>query len=213
MFTGIIEEMGCVEKILRKDKSLRLEIKSEKIVSGLEIGDSVAVNGVCLTVVDIKKERLIFDCIEETLRCTNLGMLKLKEKVNLERALRWDSLLSGHIVLGHVDGMGKIAKKIKKGEEVVLYVEVDKEMLGYFIPKASITLEGVSLTLAEVGKNYFSVNLIPYTLKATTLGFKDLNDYLNIEIDILAKYVKKFLSLPQKGTLTEEFLKAHGFMR
>ncbi|MCM8778257.1 MAG: riboflavin synthase [Candidatus Omnitrophica bacterium] len=211
MFTGIIEELGYVDKISREGGSLRLEIKAEKITSELKIGESVSVNGVCLTIVGIKKDNLIFDCMEETIKCTNLGLLRLREKVNLEKALRPNSLLSGHIVLGHVDGMGKISKKIKKATAVVLSVEANKEILDYLVPKGSIALDGVSLTLGEIGRNYFSVNLIPHTLKTTTLGFKDVNDYLNIEIDILAKYMRKFL-LKEDNSLTEDFLKEHGFL-
>lgn len=212
MFTGIIEELGLVEKISKKNSASKLEIKAEKIISELKVGDSVSVNGVCLTIVEIRKDRLIFDCMEETLKRTNLGILKLKEKVNLERALKINSLLSGHIVLGHVDGMGKILRKIKKNSDIVLYVELDRKFLDYLVPKGSIALDGVSLTLGEIGKNFFTVNLIPYTLENTTLGFKNVNDCLNVEIDIFAKYVKKFSSLEKKETLIEDFLKEHGFM-
>ncbi|MGE4357219.1 MAG: riboflavin synthase [Candidatus Omnitrophota bacterium] len=211
MFTGIIEEIGSLEHIVFKKNFLKLEIKAEKIITGLKIGDSVSVNGVCLTIVGIRKNNLIFECIEETIKRTNLCRLKLREKVNLERALKFNSLLSGHIVLGHIDGMGKIVKIIKKTNEVILYVEVNKEILDYLVPKGPIALDGVSLTLVEIGRNYFSVNLIPHTLKATTLGFKKVNEYLNIEVDILAKYVKKFLNR-KENSLKKELFEEHGFV-
>lgn len=211
MFTGIIEELGKVERIVKKENLLYLGIKTKKIFEGLKIGDSVAVNGVCLTIVEIKKDVIFFDCIEETLRLTNLGRLKLNDKVNLERPLKSEGFLSGHFLTGHIDGLGRIVRRINRGNQVDLYVDAEREILSYFIPKGSVALDGVSLTLVEIGEDYFSVNLIPHTLKTTTLGFKNLNDYLNIEVDILAKYVKKIFSI-EKRPLTEEFLKEHGFM-
>ncbi|MCM8784074.1 MAG: riboflavin synthase [Candidatus Omnitrophica bacterium] len=212
MFTGIIEELGSVDKILKKDSFFKLEIKAEKIITTLKVGDSVSVNGVCLTIVETKKDKLIFDCIGETLKRTNLGMLKVKEKVNLERALKLDSFLSGHIVLGHVDGMGKILKKIKEESGISLFVDTNKEILDYLVPKGSISLDGVSLTIVEIENSYFSVNIIPHTAENTTLGFKNIGDYLNIEIDIFAKYVNKILTKKKGEHLSEGFLREHGFL-
>ena len=212
MFTGIIEELGKVEKISKRKEILNIGIKAKKIISNTKIGESVAVNGVCLTVVEKKEGLLFFDCIKETQKFTNLGNLRLNELVNLERPLKMDSLLSGHIVLGHVDGMGRILKKDKEGEEVNLYMEVDREIASYLISNGSIALDGVSLTILDIGENYLSVRLIPYTLRTTTLGFKKPGDYLNIEVDILAKYIKKFLNIKEKKEITEDFLKEHGFL-
>jgi len=213
MFTGIVEELGKVQSLKKQGKSLCLGIEAEKISAELKIGDSVAVNGVCLTIVEIKPCTVLFDCIGETLELTNLGNLKLKESVNLERPLKADSFLSGHFVSGHIDGVGKILKKVNKGEQLDLYVEAGKGILAYLVPKGSIALDGISLTLVEIGKDSFSVSLIPHTLKMTTLGFKGVGDFVNIEVDILAKYVKQ-ISHPDNqnaSNITLDFLKSHGF--
>lgn len=215
MFTGIIEELGVVEGIARKENFLRLGIRAKKILENLKVGDSVAVNGVCLTIVEISSDVVSFDCIAETLKLTNLGRLKFDDKVNLERPLRADSLLSGHFVSGHIDGTGRILKKVNKAEQLDLYVKANQEILDYLVPKGSIALDGISLTLVDIGKDNFSVSLIPHTLKMTTLGFRNVGDLVNIEVDILAKYVKKiFLNREnkEKKFLTEAFLKEHGFL-
>jgi riboflavin synthase len=213
MFTGIVEELGVVENLTKRQNFLRLGIKAKKILPGLKTGDSIAVNGVCLTVIEIKKDAVFFDCIEETLKLTNLGRLRLNDKVNLERPLKSEGFLSGHFVTGHIDGRGKIVKKINKGEQLDLFVAADKEILAYLVPKGSIALDGVSLTLVETGQNGFSVSLIPHTLRMTILGFKKSGDWVNIEVDIFAKYVKNFsLQGEQNKTkITLEFLRSHGF--
>ncbi len=215
MFTGIIEALGKVESITRKENFLRLGIRVKKILEGLKIGDSVAVNGACLTIVEISSDVVSFDCIAETLKLTNLGRLKFDDKVNLERPLKSEGFLSGHFVSGHIDGVGEIVKKIRKAEQLDLFVEADREILAHLVPKGSIALDGVSLTLAEIGQDSFSASLIPHTLKMTTLGFKKAGDWVNIEVDILAKYVKNFLVKKEdkgKKNLTQEYLKQHGFL-
>lgn len=214
MFTGIIEELGRVESITKKENFLQLGIRAKKILEGLKLGDSVAVNGVCLTIVEIKKDTIFFDCIEETLKLTNLGRLKFNDKVNLERPLRSEGFLSGHFVTGHIDGLGKIARRSNKGSQVDFYVNTNEAILSYLVAKGSVALDGVSLTLVEIGKDNFTVSLIPHTLQMTTLGFKGAGDLVNIEVDIFSKYVKIFSSHDNqnKSQITLDFLKSHGFV-
>jgi riboflavin synthase len=213
MFTGIVEELGEVKGIERRGKILRLGIKAVKTSEGIRPGDSVSVNGVCLTAIEIKSKNIFFDCIEETLRLTNLGKLGVKDIVNLEKALKADGLLSGHIVLGHIDECGKISRIIKHYGETVFYIGVSSEILDYLVPKGSVAIDGVSLTVCDIGSNHFTVKLIPYTLEITTLGLKTAGEWVNIEVDILAKYVKKFplTDRVQKKDITLEFLRLHGF--
>jgi len=189
MFSGIVEELGWVEKI-RKDVNLTTLCLRAKIVSkGIKIGDSVSVDGVCLTVTQKKGERLFFDVMKETLDKTILGKLKVKERVNLERALKVNDRISGHFVTGHIDGVGEIAKIIKGKNYVEMHVKAARGLIRYIVPKGSICINGVSLTVGIVGKNYFSFFLIPYTNELTNLGLKKEGQRVNVETDVLAKYV------------------------
>jgi riboflavin synthase len=189
MFTGIVEEQGAVAG-LKKDKNLFvLRIDARKIVKGLKAGDSVAVNGVCLTVTTVAKKVLSFDLMKETIAATTLKNLQRGGKVNLERALRVGDRFGGHFVTGHVDGMGQIRKIIRGPNYVEWQLTTPAKLLKYIVPKGSVALEGVSLTVGAVGKSHFSVYLIPYTLKRTTLGLKQEGDGVNLETDILAKFV------------------------
>lgn len=194
MFTGIIEEMGIVKSI----KSKVITIEANKIFDDLKLGDSVAVNGTCLTVSSFegKVSPKIFnaDITSETLSRTNLGDLKSGFKVNLERALTLNGRLGGHIVSGHIDGVGIIKNISKNAEDIELTIEVPPNLMKYIIEKGSVAVDGISLTVAKVNKNYFSVAIIPHTLKETILYYKKAGDKVNIENDIIGKYVEKLLS-------------------
>ncbi|MBU1853604.1 MAG: riboflavin synthase [Candidatus Omnitrophica bacterium] len=191
MFTGIIEEIGIVTGINKTRTGVSLKLKTANIHSDSKIGDSIAINGVCLTVSAQKGKELSFDVIPETLTRTNLGELKLRDSVNMERSLRVDSRLGGHFVSGHIDYKGKINRLLKDsggiGFEITLPIEFSKLV----VEKGSITLDGVSLTVASVSRESLTVYLIPHTLKVTTFGNKKKGDSLNVEIDLLAKYVAK----------------------
>ena len=191
MFTGIVEESGIVKGLKPVKNLATLSVKAVQVRKGLKLGDSVAVNGVCLTVVGIKKDVLAFEIMKESLAKTTIGSLKSKDKVNLERALKADSRFGGHFVTGHVDGLGVIRRKVTQTNYVEFEITVAKELLRYIVPKGSVCLDGVSLTVGKVKKASFAVYLIPYTLKVTNLGQKKAGDRVNIETDILAKYILK----------------------
>jgi len=189
MFNGIIEETGTVEEI-RKGKNLSvLKVRAKKILKGVKSGASIAVNGVCLTVTDIKRDVLRFDIMRESLIRTTLGTLKTKKKVNLERALKMNSRIDGHFVTGHVDAVGVIKDKISKANYTELKISMIKGLVRHIVSKGSITIDGISLTVGNVQRTTFSVYLVPFTKDVTTIGFKKKGDQVNIETDILAKYI------------------------
>ena len=189
MFTGIIEEMGVVEGITAKKNLSVLSVRAKKVLKGVKQGTSIAVNGVCLTVTDVKRDVLIFDIMRETLLKTNLGALGPKDHVNLERALKANGRIDGHFVSGHVDDMGRVTARITGENYTELRINIKKDLMKYIAPKGSVCLDGVSLTIGEVKKTYFSVYLIPFTLEVTTLGVMKKGYKVNIETDILAKYI------------------------
>jgi riboflavin synthase len=191
VFTGIIEGQGIVKKFNFKTKNhsaAKMRIDLGNLAKGLEIGDSVAINGVCLTATNISKNQADFEMIDETLKKTNLGMIKLGGKVNIERSLRVGERMEGHFVLGHIDGTGKIVKIEKLSKEIKFWIELPKDLARFVVKKGSITVDGISLTLVDVTKNKISVCIIPHTLKITNLGLKKIGDKVNIETDILGKY-------------------------
>ncbi|MBF0483246.1 MAG: riboflavin synthase [Candidatus Omnitrophica bacterium] len=189
MFSGIVEETGIVQKIDQKPNLHTLFIKAKKVLKDTAAGDSICVSGVCLTVTKRIKDVLVFDIMLETIRKTTLGVLKVGGKVNLERALKMESRISGHFVSGHVDNMETV-KNIITGENYTeLQITISKELKKFVVQKGSVCLDGVSLTVGDVRKNDFSVYLIPFTLDVTTLGINKKGDKINIETDILAKYV------------------------
>lgn len=187
MFTGIIEELGEVKSISRRGKVTLLEIKALKVLEGIKIGDSIALNGTCLTVVKKEKESLSFEVMPETLAVTNLGNLKIKDKVNLERALKIGDRLSGHFVTGHIDCQGIIRRKNYIGGNLCFEIAVPQNFMQRIIPKGSVAIDGISLTIVNKKANTFSCYIIPHTLEHTTLKFKGPSDKVNIEFDILAK--------------------------
>jgi riboflavin synthase len=198
MFTGIIEGTGIIKslvKISENDKAAdnRIEIDLGKLSKGLEIGDSVNVNGTCLTATRILKSVAFFEVVKETMKRTALGFLKVGDHVNLERSLRVNDRLEGHIVLGHVDGVGKIQEIKKARSETKMWINVNKEISKYLVPKGSIALDGTSFTIVDVSETRFSIALVPHTLAVTTFKNKQKGDKVNIEADILGKYVAKLL--------------------
>ncbi len=193
MFSGIVETLAEVVSLERRKDILTLGLRSE-INKKVKVGESLSVNGVCLTVARKEKEVLYFELVKETLQRTNLGDLKKGDKVNLERSLRLNSLLGGHIVLGHVDGVGVIKRREDFEDSSNIWVTLPEEVKSMIIPKGSIALDGVSLTIARTEQdNSIMIALIPHTLKVTTLGFKGVGSKVNVEVDVIGKWVKKFL--------------------
>ena len=211
MFTGIIEEMGSVKALRRESGSARLTISASTVLGSTALGDSICVNGVCLTVVDMGRSEFSADVANETLKVTDLGELKDGQKVNLERALQLSARIGGHLVTGHVDAVGRIREKRQEGNSWRVFIEAPETALRYIIKKGSVAVDGISLTVADVDKTGFSIAMIPHTAKLTTLGFKSAGDSVNLETDIIGKYVERLLSGRVEGGLNLEFLKGHGF--
>ncbi len=187
MFTGIIEELGRVKKISRRAGATLLEINAQEALIDTKIGDSIAVNGVCLTVVSIGNNFVSFEVIDTTLKGTNLGLLRIGQEVNLERSLKVGDRISGHFVSGHIDCLALVRRKGIRCGNIEFEVSIPPAFMRYCLPKGSIALDGISLTLANIGANTVKVCIIPHTLKNTTLNFKGPSDKLNVEFDILAK--------------------------
>jgi len=194
MFTGIVEGIGKVEKITKNTKNrsaIQMTINLGKHSKGLKVGQSVAINGVCLTATKLSKPNCVFEMIEETTKKTDLGNLKSGAIVNIERSLMAGDRLEGHFVLGHVDGVGIIKKITKKPKEVQVWFEVPKNLAKYVVKKGSIAVDGISLTVVDTKKNLASVCLIPHTIDVTNFQTKKVGDKINIETDILGKYILK----------------------
>jgi riboflavin synthase len=193
MFTGIVETTGKVTRIDRLSESVRLSIAAGRVSEDVALGDSIAVNGVCLTVVSIDAPELVFDAVYETLRRTTLGSLAVGDVVNLERAMVANGRFGGHIVQGHVDGVGRIASMRPVGNAWQVHVDVDSNLMRYIVEKGSICIDGISLTVADAGRSSFSVSVIPHTWENTTLSTRRAGDALNIECDIIGKYVERLM--------------------
>ena len=217
MFTGIIEELGVIQEIKKGSKSSKLLIKANKVLEDTKVGDSICTNGVCLTVTDLKINSFEADVMAETLRRSNLGDLKVGSKVNLERALTLQSRLGGHIVSGHIDGTGEIISLIKEDNATWVTIKTTNDILKYIALKGSITIDGISLTVAYVDDKSFKVSIIPHTAQETTLLNKTNGDSVNLECDVISKYVEKLIRLTpmdkynESASITEDFLKANGF--
>ena len=189
MFTGIVRELGRVRAVERRDGRVRLRIEAPATAAESSVGDSIAISGVCLTAVEAGDASLAFDVVEESLRRSSLGRLDEGADVNVERALRAGDALGGHIVQGHVDGVGRVRSVDDEGVQI----EASPDLLRYCVEKGSIAVEGVSLTVAELGESSFRVALVPHTRRATTLGGLAAGDEVNLEVDVLAKYVERLL--------------------
>jgi len=211
MFTGIIEYLATVKKLSVKAGGAELLLDIRGFGDGLKLGESIAINGVCLTVKEAKGTVAGFDVSSETLKKTTLGKLRNAEKVNIERALRVGDRLGGHFVTGHVDGIGIIKEKKQYADQCKMNFSVEKRFTDMMIEKGSVAVDGISLTIVDVVGGVFSVALIPYTLTLTTLGFKKVGDHVNIEIDMLGKWVKKILKKENDGGITREQLTEQGF--
>lgn len=221
MFTGIVEELGHIGNITLLPQSAQLTIQAAKVLPGTQIGDSIAVNGVCLTVVEKDDRQFTVDIMAETLTKTDLSDLKRGSPVNLERALQLQTRLGGHLVSGHIDGIGRISRITLWGIAKIYLIETEPVLLRYIVPKGSIAVDGLSLTVVEVEENNFSVSLLPHTLKETTLGRKGIGSTLNLETDLIGKYVAKLLQTgsgekkkmgKKQSDLSLDFLSEHGFL-
>lgn len=215
MFTGLVAELGSVQKLEQQGSSYHLTVAAKKVLQNLKIGDSVAVNGACLTVVRMDAAAFTADVMPETVRLTNIGELHAGDRVNLERTLRLCDGLDGHIVSGHVEGLGVIASRRPEGIAMVVTINTPPELLKYILKKGSIAIDGISLTVTQVTDTSFSVSLIPHTAKETTLGFKAVGDKVNLETDIIGKYVERLLGFKQKAdtpALDKNMLLENGFM-
>ncbi|SJZ30862.1 riboflavin synthase [Selenihalanaerobacter shriftii] len=193
MFTGIVEELGEINSINRGSQSIELEIKAKNVLNDVQLGDSIATNGVCLTVTSFNKNRFTVDVMPETMRKSSLGELKVGEAVNLERALSLKDRLGGHLVSGHIDGTGEIKKKQREDNAILYNISLPIDLRQYVIPKGSIAIDGISLTIAELLDQEFVLSLIPHTAEMTTLGKKDIGDIVNLEVDLIGKYIERML--------------------
>jgi len=210
MFTGLVETTGTVASVYNTGNGIRLSVKPASSFD-LQLGESISVNGVCLTVTKYESA-VSFDVSPETLKSTNLGELRVSGKVNLERALRLSDRLGGHIVTGHVDGIGVIKGKRKTGEYTFYTFDAPPEILKYIVKKGSITIDGISLTVVDLDTGSFNVAIIPHTLTATNLGEKGVGDRVNLEADIIGKYVERLLGKKGPDTGLMDLLKEEGFV-
>lgn len=216
MFTGIVEETGTIMSVQKGERSARLSIRAEIIFEDMKPGDSVAVNGVCLTVTDFSQDMFSADVMNETLSRSGLGSLSAGSRVNLERAMPANGRFGGHIVSGHIDGTGKIVKKERDDNAVWITVSATANIMKYIVEKGSIVIDGISLTVARAFEESFAVSIIPHTGKATTLLDKRPGDLVNLENDIIGKYIEQFLGAQQtddkaESNITLEFLTNAGF--
>lgn len=215
MFTGIIEEVGTIKSIKKGVHSAVLDISAKAVTSDVSLGDSIAVNGVCLTVTDFSSGGFSADVMHETLNRSSLANLKTGSHVNLERAMAANGRFGGHIVSGHVNGTGIIVKKLKDDIAIRYTFKAEPDVMRCIIEKGSVAIDGISLTVTEENADTFSVSIIPHTMGATILDEKHEGDIVNIETDIIGKYIEKFLRLsdkpPKKSELTMEFLIKNGF--
>ncbi len=217
MFTGLVEELGKVKNISHTSQSVRITIGANKVLSDIQLGDSIAVNGTCLTAVDHNNNSFTADVMPETVKRTVLASLKVGDTVNLERCLRLGDRLGGHIVSGHVDGVGTISRKEKKDIAIIVTITAEPSILRYIISKGSIAIDGTSLTVVEVGRSSFSVSLIPHTASMTTVGLKSPGELVNLEVDMIGKYVERLINysadpILQDSKITTDFLQKNGFI-
>ena len=215
MFTGLVEEIGTIKSISKGSKSAKITIKAEKILEDVKLGDSIGTNGVCLTVTAFDNDSFTVDAMPETIRNSNLKNLKQGSSVNLERALRLGDRLGGHIVSGHIDGTGNI--KSFQVEENATWIEISTAhgILRYIVKKGSITIDGISLTVADVCDKSFKVSIIPMTKDETTLLRKKVGEEVNLECDMIGKYVERLITFkeePVKNSIDENFLRDNGFI-
>ncbi len=216
MFTGLIEEIGAVANVHKTDHSFDLTVNAKTVIENVALGDSIAINGVCLTVTDFGQQSFTVGLAPETLKRTNLGALATSDLVNLERSLLPSTRIGGHFVQGHVDGTGKIKTLRPDHDALWLTIETDPALMRYIVTKGYIAIDGTSLTVVDTGANWFNVTLIDYTQSKIILPGKKLGALVNLEVDILAKYVERLFEARiagDKAELTPEFLQTHGFLK
>ncbi len=213
MFTGIIEEIGTITEVHPKSSDVTIKINAETVMKDTKVGDSIAVDGPCLTVRELKEDGFIADISEETRRRTTLRSCRVGSHVNLERSLRLGDRLGGHLVLGHVDEIATISGWRIEGSSAIMQVTVSQNVKPYIAYKGSIAVDGVSLTISNIIDNRFEVALIPHTLQVTTFGEKQMGDAVNIEVDVMARYIETLIQSqkPPVKTIDLEFLQKHGY--
>lgn len=217
MFTGLVEEMGEVIGLETGDLSLKITIKSEKVIEGSRLGDSIATNGTCLTATKIGDNYFEADIMHESVKRTNLKRLKVGDQVNLEKSITLSTPLGGHLVTGDIDGEGMISNIYSDGIAKIYVVKIEPRLMKYVVEKGRITLDGASLTVVDFGDDFLSVSLIPHTQEMITLGSKSVGDYLNVETDLIGKYVERMMNFKEqsvkekKSNITEGFLAENGF--
>jgi riboflavin synthase len=209
MFTGIIAEIGRIKNIFSGIESKKLGIRAKRVLVGLQIGESININGACQTVIELRSDSFVVEAVKETLKRSNLGLLKKGDRVNLERALKLSDRLGGHLLSGHIDCTTEVKSINSDGDSMIFEFVLPSEYSGFIVEKGSIAIEGVSLTVAALKKSSFTVSIIPFTLKMTTLGDKKTGDRVNLEFDFLGKYVQRLLEGKEdkKSKITEEWLR------
>ena len=213
MFTGIIEDIGVIANINKMAGRWEISLKTALQPSTIKEGDSISVDGVCLTVTRLSGNIFSVDASLETLQRTTLKDKRTGQKVNLERAMSAESRFGGHLVTGHIDGVGSIVEKGKEGDSVKLVIEVSPSLSRYIVGKGSVAINGISLTVNEQRDNMFTVNIIPYTVSRTTIGEKNLRDAINIETDIIGKYVESFVTKGKSKSIDKDMLYRHGYIK
>ena len=211
MFTGIIQEIGTILRI-SPGEAYKLRINAKKVLEGIERGDSISVDGACLTVVDFDKSEFEVDAMPETIEKTTLKYLQLGSRVNLETSLKLGDKMGGHWVLGHVDGTGKILSTKKAANSVVYEISISRKLSKYLVPKGSVAIDGISLTIIDCGEESFTIGLIPHTWESTTLGDKGVGHHVNLETDVMGKYIYRYMRGASQEGVTEEYLRESGFM-
>ena len=218
MFSGLVEEMGAVQAIEKGLAGARFSILASAILSDFQVGDSVSVSGACLTAVAIEGQSFSVDVSTETLNCTMLGTVTVGTPVNLERAMKLNARMGGHLVTGHVDGIGTIRAREQDGNAISLTVEASEDIMRYCVPKGSVTMDGISLTINSVTGHSFSVAIIPHTAKVTTIGLKQIGDSVNLESDLIGKYVERLLQAngtlpaPPSPIIDKDYLQKRGLL-
>lgn len=220
MFTGLVEEIGKISKIRKGINSYQISIEAKYILSDIKLGDSIATNGACLTVIEKNNSNFTVDIMAETVKLTSFDKMKLGDTVNLERAMRLSDRLGGHLVSGHIDGIGKINKIKKEDIANIISIEAPQELLNQMLNKGSIAIDGISLTITHVSSKEFQVSIIPHTSKETTLLKKSIGDLVNLETDMIGKYVLRFLNPDKKENLNQakvskvslDFLAENGYL-
>lgn len=214
MFTGIVEELGTVSNIKQSGEAMELTIHANSILSDVKLGDSIAVNGICLTVTSFTASSFTVDAMPETMKSTSLCMLKPLSKVNLERAMAANGRFGGHFVTGHIDGVGTIVSKKQHFNAIYYKIGIPNDLLRYCLQKGSVAVDGTSLTIFDIDESSITISLIPHTVSESIIGEKVAGDIVNIECDMIGKYIEHFISKPAKrdSSVTESFLQENGFL-